>query len=76
MAIAQGPSRLAGEPSRPTPAGSSAPAEAARKSAARADQIATPPVVRLDPGLVERLADDVIRLIDRRARIERARHGI
>jgi hypothetical protein len=30
----------------------------------------------LDPALVERLADDVIRRIDRRARIERERRGL
>jgi hypothetical protein len=32
--------------------------------------------VALDPALAERLADDVIRRIDRRARIERERRGL
>lgn len=34
------------------------------------------PALKLDPTLVDRLADDVIRRVERRARIERARQGL
>jgi hypothetical protein len=33
-------------------------------------------VMKLDPALVDRLADDVIRRVERRVRIERERRGL
>ena len=35
-----------------------------------------PAVLKIDSGLVDRLADDVIRRVERRARIERERRGL
>jgi hypothetical protein len=34
------------------------------------------PVLKIDPSLIDRMADDVIRKLERRARIERARQGL
>jgi hypothetical protein len=42
----------------------------------RAARVAAPQVMSLDPGLLDRLADDVIRRIEKRARIERERRGL
>jgi hypothetical protein len=49
-------------------------AEAAPPAARHA--AAPPPAAMLDPGLAERLVDDVIRRIDRRARVARERRGL
>jgi len=54
---------------RPASAGIEAPVDAARVHAAVRAQV-------LDPALAERLADDVIRRIEHRARIERERRGL
>lgn len=35
-----------------------------------------PQVIRLDPSVLDRLTDDVIRRVEQRARIERQRHGL
>ena len=40
------------------------------------EPMAVGPVTKLDPALVERLADDVIRRMDQRVRIERQRRGL
>lgn len=39
-------------------------------------QTAPPPVTKLDPGLIDRLTNDVIRRIEKQARIERQRRGL
>jgi hypothetical protein len=39
-------------------------------------RVPTAPITTLDPALVDRLADDVIRRVERRVRIERERRGI
>ncbi len=35
-----------------------------------------PPALKIDAGLMDRLTDEVIRRVERRARIERARRGL
>jgi hypothetical protein len=39
-------------------------------------QSAPPPITKLDPGLIDRLTNDVIRRIEQHARIERQRRGL
>lgn len=57
----------------PPPAASTAPLQ----EASRAEKVTAPAVVTtLDPALVERLAHDVIRRIERQMRIERERRGL
>jgi hypothetical protein len=74
--------------SAPTTGGSRTAANVVRGQSAYASAAAPPPATgrrqepgivsasALDPSLVNRLADDVIRRIDRRARIERERRGL
>jgi hypothetical protein len=59
-------------PSMNAPSTSTSPPAAAGRSRDAAVVCAT----ALDPALANRLADDVIRRIDRRARIERERRGL
>jgi hypothetical protein len=56
-------------------AGRDGAAAAPRADAPPADRRA-PAVTSLDPVLVDRLTDDVIRRVERRIRIERERRGV
>jgi hypothetical protein len=58
-------------PARGLPGG-----EAAFEAPLRVARAVTAPVTNLDPGLWDRLADDVIRRVERRVRIERERRGL
>ena len=64
----------------PAPSRSSHPIAAAPNGeAGRESSQARPAVLRLrdlEPGLLDRLTDDVIRRVERRARIERERRGL
>jgi hypothetical protein len=40
------------------------------------ERAAAPQVAKLDPGLLDRLTDDVIRRVEQRMRIERQRRGL
>lgn len=62
-------------PSQRADGGSSAEPRAL-KAPARAERVPAAPVTSLDPGLVDRLTDDVIRRVERRLRIERERRGL
>jgi hypothetical protein len=53
----------------PTPA-------AANEAPGRAERAAATSVTNLDPALLDRLTDDVIRRVERRVRIERERRGL
>ena len=53
-----------------------APRETAPESPAAVTRPAPRQLAQLDPALVDRLADDVIRRIEKRARIERERRGL
>jgi hypothetical protein len=46
------------------------------KSAVAVQQPSPLPITKLDPGLMDRLTDDVIRRVEQRARIERQRRGL
>jgi len=50
--------------------------EAASATSPHAGRPAAPLLARLDPALVDRLTDDVIRRVERRVRIERERRGL
>jgi hypothetical protein len=45
-------------------------------SSSSSTQIPQQQITKLDPGLVDRLTDDVIRRVEKRARIERQRRGL
>jgi hypothetical protein len=51
-------------------------AEAAFEAPLRVARAVTASVTNLDPSLWDRLADDVIRRVERRVRIERERRGL
>jgi hypothetical protein len=50
--------------------------ESTSEPQAPAARVTATPITTLDPALVDRLADDVIRRVERRVRIERERRGI
>jgi hypothetical protein len=50
--------------------------EAAAHAPARFEQPAAQQITSLDPRLVDRLTDDVIRRVEQRVRIERERRGL
>ncbi len=63
-------------PSHRAPARSFPGQEAAPETPARAARAAALQITNLDPALLDRLADDVIRRVERRVRIERERRGL
>jgi hypothetical protein len=71
---AAGGSRAAASP--PSPPARAAVQESTSVEPTRTAKAAALKLTDLDPGLVERLTDDVIRRVDRRVRIERERRGL
>ena len=55
-----------------TPAGNTV----AQSASASSNQSTPQQVTKFDPGLLDRLADDVIRRVEKRARVERQRRGL
>jgi hypothetical protein len=62
--------------SQASPAKSVSGQEAARAVSTAMERATAPQITRIDPGLLDRLTDDVIRRVEQKIRIERQRRGL